>query len=104
MTSGDILKIAHFIGLHDAEMGCRYVDGERVIYTTYYKGLPNVNEFDPVHDPADTCRVLEHIAKYYGRVEICEGGTLVCIGAQAMAGGGDFAEALCAAVLEILGK
>lgn len=95
MDNEQIAKIAEWMGLEDAHW-----DGDRVVYTTYYKGLPNVNEFDPINDGADAWRVLEHATNT--RIEICENGTLVCLGAQAMAGADTPAEALCLAVLEMI--
>jgi len=89
MTSDDIVKIAHFIGLHDAES-----EGERVIYTTYFKGLPNINEFDPIHDPADAWRVLECATATWSWAWLGDAMTYRTA-AQ------DNPEALCAAVLEI---
>ena len=91
-----IAKIAEWMDLSEYEAEDNLPDGD--YYTSPYDG----DVFNPIDFPSDTCILLEYAAKEYGRIEICEGGKLVCIGALEMAGGDNLAEALCAAILKII--
>lgn len=96
MDNEQIAKIAEWMELPEYNGDDNLPDGD--YYISSYDG----DVFNPIDFPSDTCILLEYVAKHYGRIEICEGGTLVCIGAVTMAGGDNLAEALCAAVLKII--